>query len=836
MSNEVCSSFEVGESVQVWSNSTAAWENCVIELICTTEVIVDGFKCPNGTIKVSLTSGAIKFITSDKLASSLRKMPLPSVVSGAPGHPLLRQAPEGLGFAAGERVQVLSASQGKWVDGRVDRVCVCKTQVNGYDCPPGTIVTSITGDRVKFVAPEQVATSLRKVNQPGSAVCPSEVSRGDCVEARRPREQNPRQQQRQAPQKGYPPPPPPPPPRPPPQDPPLTDPTAIWQRARAGLLQFVNEQRAASSPAEKALNFATWTAKVFCAGLVPALSASKDSDDHTRYLPVRADVGGRTLGLMKWTHMTGNSTFPSAPQQLLRPIGHLRIKTMEEHRQKFWGFLPQDQPLYHAFVLLELEHDWHLCTERYNDKLEVMCGRGSLARLFMEQYRSTGDERRVDDCFGLEPELVSSDASVATLLDWIDGRLAKRWQPYDFLQANCQHYAQEVQELIRAGIQATNRMPAFANIQLLIVAVSHAGMSLELVDDEFKDNEAVVEAAVRNCGSALQYASGRLKHDLRIARAAVEQYGGAWEFVPTQVKEHFTFKRDWNRFQQNAAIVLDWIKQDGAALKYASEVLTADRNFILEAVRVSGVALQYAPDVFKCDSEVVARAVHSCPRTLTFASNELRGNADFMSKVLSTTGRALKFAPGAIRDQGALALVAIRQDPLALTFASPRLAEDVSFVLEAVSVNARAFRYAPRQHKHNRTIALAAVQQEGSMLELASPALKEDREVVLTAVGQRGTALRYASFKLRADRNFMLTVVQKKGWLLEFAADELKQDRGVVMAAVRSQGNALRSASEELQGDREVVQLAVKSAQWGGKHALCYASKQLQEDMALVSL
>ena len=47
-------------------------------------------------------------------------------------------------------------------------------------------------------------------------------------------------------------------------------------------------------------------------------------------------------------------------------------------------------------------------------------------------------------------------------------------------------------------------------------------------------------------------------------------------------------------FQGNRAVVLEAVKQNGDAFRYASEELKRDRGVVLEAVKQNGDALQYA--------------------------------------------------------------------------------------------------------------------------------------------------------------------------------------------------------------------------------------------------
>ena len=60
--------------------------------------------------------------------------------------------------------------------------------------------------------------------------------------------------------------------------------------------------------------------------------------------------------------------------------------------------------------------------------------------------------------------------------------------------------------------------------------------------------------------------------------------------------------------REDREIVLEAVKNDGSALKYASENLKEDREIVLEAVKNDGSALEYASENLKEDREIVLEA------------------------------------------------------------------------------------------------------------------------------------------------------------------------------------------------------------------------------------
>ena len=65
------------------------------------------------------------------------------------------------------------------------------------------------------------------------------------------------------------------------------------------------------------------------------------------------------------------------------------------------------------------------------------------------------------------------------------------------------------------------------------------------------------------------------------------------------------------------------VKQDGRALRLASEDLKADRGVVLEAVKQDGLALEYASEDLKADRGVVLEVVKQNGGAHVFASEDL---------------------------------------------------------------------------------------------------------------------------------------------------------------------------------------------------------------------
>ena len=129
-----------------------------------------------------------------------------------------------------------------------------------------------------------------------------------------------------------------------------------------------------------------------------------------------------------------------------------------------------------------------------------------------------------------------------------------------------------------------------------------------------------------------------------------------------------------------------------------------NKNEILQAVKTDRYALRYASDELQNDKEVVLTAVENDGYALFHASEELKNDKEVV-------------------------LTAVKNDGYALRFASEELKNDKDVVLQAVLNNGFALEYASDRLKNDKEVVLTAVKQNGHVLKYASKELQKDKEV-----------------------------------------------------------------------------------------------------------
>ena len=137
-------------------------------------------------------------------------------------------------------------------------------------------------------------------------------------------------------------------------------------------------------------------------------------------------------------------------------------------------------------------------------------------------------------------------------------------------------------------------------------------------------NKNFVLEAVRHDGWALKYAAPELQADPAIVRDAVRQDGRALGYAAPALKA-------------DPAIVLEAVRQYGGALEDAAPALQADPAIVLEAVRQDGGALYHAASELKADPAIVTEAVRQNGWALDYVAWTLKGDKEFVRDCLEKT-------------------------------------------------------------------------------------------------------------------------------------------------------------------------------------------------------
>jgi len=158
-------------------------------------------------------------------------------------------------------------------------------------------------------------------------------------------------------------------------------------------------------------------------------------------------------------------------------------------------------------------------------------------------------------------------------------------------------------------------------------------------------------------------------------------------------------------------------------LKGAPAYITSSKNFMLEAVK-------FEMEAFK------------------FASEELRAERDMLMKVVAINAWSLKYASKELQNDKELVMLAVQEMGWLLKFASKELQDDKEVVISAIQEMRLAFKFASKRLQDDKEIVILVVQDYGALLEYASKRLRADKEVIKIAIASTKYAKKFA---IKAD-------------------------------------------------------------------------------------
>ena len=200
--------------------------------------------------------------------------------------------------------------------------------------------------------------------------------------------------------------------------------------------------------------------------------------------------------------------------------------------------------------------------------------------------------------------------------------------------------------------------------------------------------------------------------------------------------------RNNNELQNDKLIMHYACKQNIKSLKYASNILQNDKEFILNIIKECNNAYKLILFNFKLDKDIIISAVKRDTCTFEYIMNIIKNNEELYSNNYFCKN---------------ITELAVTKNPMALEYAF-----DI--------------------FKNNKNIVLKAIKKNSYVLKFASETLRNDQEVVLSAVYKHGNTLEFASETLRNDKEIVLVAVKHNRYAFTFASDILKYDKDIIYA------------------------------------------------------
>lgn len=178
--------------------------------------------------------------------------------------------------------------------------------------------------------------------------------------------------------------------------------------------------------------------------------------------------------------------------------------------------------------------------------------------------------------------------------------------------------------------------------------------SLEFATDEQKQDEVFVLEKVKKNGLAIKYAAEKLQRSRPIVEAAADQNLLALKYAAPE-------------FQKDHKIIMKAVKADAENWQHVEKMfggLAETQNFVLEAVKEELMKLHIAPEKLR-SHDVVLEAVKKEGLSLRWAPDELKGDRQIVLEAVRSDGRAWQFATDELRADKEILMEAVRRDELA---------------------------------------------------------------------------------------------------------------------------------------------------------------------------
>ena len=315
----------------------------------------------------------------------------------------------------------------------------------------------------------------------------------------------------------------------------------------------------------------------------------------------------------------------------------------------------------------------------------------------------------------------------------------------------------------------------------------------------------------------------------------------------------------------NLELVAETIKYRKEALKYVSQRLKNDKEFVMKAVRSYGLSLEFAGKHLKKDIDVVRAAMENRPRAIEFADDSLRDNEELLLSAIAFNHELYNCASKRLKDSIEFKIKAVKvnrdlmgmmaiddQSNTAIINASvegrgyfvsgayPRsLTQDKQTIIRAINnrtdqcfrdlfesidqqfqddheiakeflkhSNSEFLRYLPARMKSNEELVRMSVIKNGENIKSATEELKSSPAFMASVLPYNGMAIRHASGEIHQQRDLVMMAVSSNGLALKYLPDRFKKDQEVVTLAVRNNGEALEFADEKLKRTYNVVRQA----------------------------
>ena len=287
--------------------------------------------------------------------------------------------------------------------------------------------------------------------------------------------------------------------------------------------------------------------------------------------------------------------------------------------------------------------------------------------------------------------------------------------------------------------------------------------------------------------------------------------------------------------RRNRKIMIEVIRQDDEAFRYASKNLRMDPSFNLEAIKVNKKVYQWMYDIIKLnDKAVLLESMKSDKKGNPFKSHpfdfkrinsKLKDDYDFVKECLKVDGNYFEDISDRLKSDKKLALIAIKQSYSASIWDTKNLIEDEDLLFAHAKYGGLIYPptistyKTPKQYLENKKYIKEFITSSSwfdNQLHLKKIRSKflNDKELAKLAIQKNSQSFEQFNKKFTKDRSMILDAVKKHKFTdqpvsVMFADKVLKRDKKFVEKCIDIDGNSILWVDRKFANERKLVLKAI---------------------------
>lgn len=299
--------------------------------------------------------------------------------------------------------------------------------------------------------------------------------------------------------------------------------------------------------------------------------------------------------------------------------------------------------------------------------------------------------------------------------------------------------------------------------------------------------------------------------------------------------ERQLIKKIINHFKEDKSFILRAVQQNKNVFENIPNNLKYDRDVVIEAIKY-GCFLIFIPKQFYQDDKIMIEAINKDNHNLKFASDGLKDNREFIVSALKKEGRCIfDYMSRRLQNDKEIIMMALDNgNSVDLKYLSDNLKDDQEVIEKIISLNFnvnKQWEYFSDRLKNKKEIGMAMVKRSGFYLNMLPSHLKNDKDIVLVSLDTFPSNYTYLSPELKEDREIIKEAARCNN-LLDHIPSTLLDDEDFLLSYIKSYPNdSLNSISERLKNSKDFMRKVIIDSSFNN---IQYASESIRNDKEFI--